>query len=65
MNFIELTRRIDGEPILVNFHFVVCILPHPDGSELLLLEGDDSEWASVKESYSTLKDIIDWRQKNA
>lgn len=65
MYFIELTRRTDSEPILVNFRFVVGILPHPGGSDLLILEGDDSEWVYVKESYSTIKEMIDWRQRNA
>ena len=65
MNFIELTRRTDDEPILVNFRFVVGILPRPDGSDILLIEGDNSQWKLAKESYSTLKEIIDRRQRNA
>lgn len=62
MNFIELTGE-EGNTLLINFNYVTVVSPDDEGGSILLL--DDGSHAIVIDSYESIKDTIDWRQRNA
>lgn len=62
MNFIELTGK-DGEILIINFNHVSVVSANNDGGSILLLE--NGSHAIVIDSYESIRDTIDWRQRNA